>query len=128
MGDAVTRQPVFAQTANIKSLCRSCWPACITNRETNLSSASTETELTSATRLDGECALSPAGREVEFSWGVGTLGNRAEVAGEVGVEALLEGGAESSTLERLGRTVVVHHAALRLALSTEEQAAEFSHL
>lgn len=60
--------------------------------------------------------------------GVGRLGNRAEVAGEVGVDALLEGGAESSTLERLGRTVVVPHATLCLALRTEEQAAEFSHL
>lgn len=60
--------------------------------------------------------------------GVGRLGNRAEVAGEVGEEALLEGGADSSTLEWLRRTVVVHHAALVLALSAEEQAAEFSHL
>lgn len=60
--------------------------------------------------------------------GVGWLGNRAEVAEEVGEEALLEGGAESSSLEWLRRTVVVHHAALGLAFSTEEQAAEFSHL
>lgn len=47
---------------------------------------------------------------------------------EVGEEALLEGGAESSTFEWLRRTVVVHHAAVGLALSVEEQAAEFSHL
>lgn len=42
--------------------------------------------------------------------------------------ALLEGSTERSTLERLGRTVVVHHAALCLTLCREEQAAEFGHL
>lgn len=53
----------------------------------------------------------------------------AEVAGEVGEGALLgEGGAQRSTLERLGRTVVVLHGAVFLTLAAELQAAEFGHL
>lgn len=60
--------------------------------------------------------------------GVGRLGNRAEVSGKVGEEALLEEAAESSTFEWLGRTVVFSHAAICLALSAAEQVAEFSHL
>lgn len=51
-------------------------------------------------------------------------GNRAER----GEGALLEGSTDGATLERLGGTVVVHHAALGLALGREEQAAEFCHL
>lgn len=42
--------------------------------------------------------------------------------------ALLEGSTNSATLEWLGRAVVVHHAAFGLALSGEEQVAEFIHL
>lgn len=42
--------------------------------------------------------------------------------------SLLEGSADGSTLEGLGRAVVVHHAALGFALGGEEQAAEFGHL
>lgn len=48
--------------------------------------------------------------------------------GQVGEEALLEGGAESSTFEWLRRTVVVFHVARILIRRVEEQAAEFSHL
>lgn len=43
-------------------------------------------------------------------------------------EGLLEGSADGATLERLRRAVVVHHAALGLALGREEQAAELGHL
>lgn len=42
--------------------------------------------------------------------------------------ALLEGGAESSTLERLGRTEVLLHWSVILLFLVELQAAEFGHL
>lgn len=41
---------------------------------------------------------------------------------------LLEGGADQAALERLRRTVVVHHVAWILSFSGEEQAAEHGHL
>lgn len=72
------------------------------------------------------CALFTAG---EVTLGVLTRGGGRERAiGQKGEGALLEGSTDSTTLERLGRTVVVHHAALGLALGREEQAAEFGHL
>lgn len=43
-------------------------------------------------------------------------------------EGLLEGGANRAALERLSWAIVVHHAALGLALGREEEAAEFGHL
>lgn len=48
--------------------------------------------------------------------------------GTGGGGVLLEGSSDTATLERLGRTVVIHHAAFGLPLSGEEQAAEFGHL
>lgn len=48
--------------------------------------------------------------------------------GPPGRTSFLEGSADGATLERLGGSVVVHHAALGLALSGEEQLAEFLHL
>lgn len=56
----------------------------------------------------------------------GGVGERAEGLSEG--EGLLEGSADGATLERLRRAVVVHHAALGLALGREEQAAELGHL
>lgn len=41
---------------------------------------------------------------------------------------LFEGGADLAALQRLRRTVVVHHAAWRFSLSSEQEAAELSHL
>lgn len=56
-------------------------------------------------------------------------GQQKEGGGGVeGEGRLLEGSADGATLEWLGGAVVVHHAALGLALSGEEQAAEFGHL
>lgn len=75
------------------------------------------------------CALFTAGEVtgcIDQGRGKGE-GNRAESRRE-GEGALLEGSTDSATLERLGRAVVVHHAALGLALGREEQAAEFGHL
>lgn len=98
-------------------------------RETNLSSVSKATELISVTRLDGVCALLPAGREVDFSLGVWGVGGVAGQHGRgCGGGALLEGGAESSTLERLGRTEVLLHWSVILLFFVELQAAEFGHL
>lgn len=58
--------------------------------------------------------------------GVGWLGNMADRG--CGGGALLEGGAESSTLERLGRTEVLLHWSVILLFFVELQAAEFGHL
>lgn len=41
---------------------------------------------------------------------------------------LLEGGADQAALERLRRTVVVHHVAWIFSFSGEQQAAEHGHL
>lgn len=41
---------------------------------------------------------------------------------------LSEGGADLAALQRLGRPVVVHHAARRFSLSSEQEAAEHGHL
>lgn len=70
-------------------------------------------------RGNSGCLTKRGGREGE--------GNRAERARE-GDGALLERSTDGATLERLGRPVVVHHAALGLTLSREEQTAEFGHL
>lgn len=43
-------------------------------------------------------------------------------------QGLFEGGADPTALQRLRRPVVVHHAAWRVSLSSEEEAAEFCHL
>lgn len=43
-------------------------------------------------------------------------------------QGLLEGGADQAALERLRRTVVVHHVAWIFSFSGEEQAAERGHL
>lgn len=84
-------------------------------------------------KLDGEryvcfvahCYRGNSGRLTK-GWGKGE-GNRAERAKE-GEGVLLEGSTDGTTLDRLGRAVVVHHAAFGLTLSGEEQAAEFGHL
>ncbi len=44
------------------------------------------------------------------------------------VQALLEGGADLTALQRLGRPIVVNHAARRFSFSSEQQAAELGHL
>lgn len=74
----------------------------------------------------------PAGKELDFSLGVmGGWATWQRLQGRVGEGALLgEGGAQGSTLERLGRTEVVLHGGvfLILTLAAELQAAEFGHL
>lgn len=76
------------------------------------------------------CALLISAREVTLGAGRGKgEGNRAERVREgCGGGVLLEGSTNGATLDRLGRAVVVHHAAFGLAVSGEEQAAEFVHL
>lgn len=86
--------------------------------------------------LDGErdmCALW-LDREVTPGVWLKGGGGRERATGQKkgkrkgGRGVLLEGSTDRATLERLRRTVVVHHAALGLALSGEEQTAEFGHL
>lgn len=74
------------------------------------------------------CSLQERGNSGCLTKGRGKgEGNRAERVRQ-GEGVLLEGSTDRATLEQLGRAVVVHHAALGLTLSREEQAAEFFHL
>lgn len=75
------------------------------------------------------CSLLERYLWVSDCWeGGGVEGKRANRVVEGEGFFLLKGSTDRATLERLGRTVVVDHAALGLALSREEQAAEFGHL
>lgn len=76
------------------------------------------------------CALWLTAREVTGHLTKGKREGRVQKGrrGKGGGGVLLEGSTDRATLEGLGRAVVVHHAALGLTLSREEQAAEFGHL
>lgn len=75
------------------------------------------------------CSLLERYLWVSDCWeGGGDRGQKGKQGSRGGGFFLLKGSTDRATLERLGRTVVVDHAALGLALSREEQAAEFGHL